>query len=386
MPILDDIRVLDFTRVVAGPYATRVLADFGAEVIKVQCRKTAQGTEDNQTSYFQHYNRNKKSITLDMEQPEARELAIRLVQQCNVVAENFSPRVLENWGLTYPRLKAARGDIILLRMSAMGQSGPWRDGVAFAPGIQSLAGLTTLTSYAQGQPLGMGVPYADIISGLYGAMAVLAALEIRDRSGQGQCIDLSEYEAMVSLLGLELLAVQTGTDCPPASPAAPHGCYACQGHDRWCVIAVFKDPQFSALCRVMGLTDLTGDARFSCPADRRRHKVELDEKIALAAACWRAEDLVLALQNAGVAAGVVQNAQDLSSDPQLLQREFFRFLQHPPQGAIFADNTPLKMGADSLGRWRAAPQIGEHNAYVFGELLGLGQEKIADLQARGVIA
>lgn len=136
----------------------------------------------------------------------------------------------------------------------------------------------------------------------------------------------------------------------------------------------------------MGLTDLTGDARFSSPAGRRRHKVELDEKIALAAARWRAEDLVLALQDAGVAAGVVQNAQDLSSDPQLLQREFFRFLQHPSQGAIFADNTPLKMGADSLGQWRAAPQLGEHNAYVFGELLGLGQEKIADLQARRVIA
>jgi crotonobetainyl-CoA:carnitine CoA-transferase CaiB-like acyl-CoA transferase len=376
--------VLDFTRVVAGPYATRILADFGAEVIKVQCRKTAQGTEDNQTSYFQHYNRNKKSITLDMEQPEARELATHLVQQCDVVAENFSPRVLENWGLTYPRLQAARGDIILLRMSAMGQSGPWRDGVAFAPGIQSLAGFTSLTSYAQGPPLGMGVPYADIVSGLYGAVAVIAALEIRDRSGQGQCIDLSEYEAMVTLLGHELLAVQAGANCP--SPAAPHGCYACQGHDRWCAIAVFNDPQWNALCRVMGLTDLTGDARFNDPAGRRRHKVELDEKITLAAARWRAEDLVLALQDAGVAAGVVQNAQDLSGDPQLLQREFFKFLQHPAQGAIFADNTPLKMGADSLGQWRAAPQLGEHNAYVFGELLGLGQKKIADLQARGVIA
>ncbi|MGD8563866.1 MAG: CoA transferase [Desulfarculaceae bacterium] len=384
MPILEDIRVLDFTRVVAGPYATRILADFGAEVIKVQCRKTAQGTEDNQTSYFQHYNRNKKSITLDMEQPEARELATHLVQQCDVVAENFSPRVLENWGLTYPRLQAARGDIILLRMSAMGQSGPWRDGVAFAPGIQSLAGFTSLTSYAQGPPLGMGVPYADIVSGLYGAVAVIAALEIRDRSGQGQCIDLSEYEAMVTLLGHELLAVQAGANCP--SPAAPHGCYACQGHDRWCAIAVFNDPQWNALCRVMGLTDLTGDARFNDPAGRRRHKVELDEKITLAAARWRAEDLVLALQDAGVAAGVVQNAQDLSGDPQLLQREFFKFLQHPAQGAIFADNTPLKMGADSLGQWRAAPQLGEHNAYVFGELLGLGQKKIADLQARGVIA
>ena len=155
--ILKGLRILDFTWVLAGPYATRILADFGAEVIKVQSKKTAGGAESNLTGYFSHWNRNKRSITLDMSYPEAKEIVLRLARISDVVIENFSTRVMSNWGLDYERLKEVRPDIIMVSMSGMGQTGPWKDFVAFGPALQALSGLTYLTSFAQESPLGYGL-------------------------------------------------------------------------------------------------------------------------------------------------------------------------------------------------------------------------------------
>ena len=155
--ILKGLRILDFTWVLAGPYATRILADFGAEVIKVQSKKTAGGVESNLTGYFSHWNRNKRSITLDMSHPEAKEIVLRLARISDVVIENFSTRVMSNWGLDYDRLKEVKPDLIMVSMSAMGQTGPWKDFVAFGPTLQALSGLTYLTSFAQESPLGIGL-------------------------------------------------------------------------------------------------------------------------------------------------------------------------------------------------------------------------------------
>jgi len=234
--ILSGMRVLDFTRVLAGPYATRILADFGAEVIKVQSKKTANGAESNTSSYFTTWNRNKRSITLDMSYPEAREIALRLTAISDVVTENFSPRVMLNWGLDYKRLKEVRADLIMVSMSGMGQTGPWKDFVAFGPTIQALSGITYLTSFSKDSPTGLGYSYADHIAGLYAVFAVLAALEYRDRTGRGQYIDLSEYEAMCTLMGPALLDVSVNSEdvLPQGNrsgyiPAAPYGCYRCSG-------------------------------------------------------------------------------------------------------------------------------------------------------------
>jgi len=179
--ILKGLRVLDLTRIVAGPYTTRLLADFGAEVIKVQSAKMATGIESNTTPYFGAWNRNKRSITLDMDYREARQILLELVRISDIVVENFSPRVMSNWDLDYATLQKSNAELIMLSMSGTGQNGPWKDFVAYGPTVQSLGGLTYLTSYSQDAPMGLGYAYADMVAGLYGAILILAALEDRDR-------------------------------------------------------------------------------------------------------------------------------------------------------------------------------------------------------------
>ena len=184
--ILQGLRVLDFTRVLAGPFATRILADFGAEVIKVQSLKTVKDAKYNTTGYFSTWERNKLGITLDMSHPEGKTLALKLVKLSDIIIENFTPRVMKNLGLDYKSLKKLKPDLIMISMSGMGQTGPWKDYAAFGEIIQALSGVTYLTSFTQNTPLGLGYSYADHIAGLYAALAALIALEYRDSTGQGQ--------------------------------------------------------------------------------------------------------------------------------------------------------------------------------------------------------
>jgi crotonobetainyl-CoA:carnitine CoA-transferase CaiB-like acyl-CoA transferase len=390
--ILKGIRVLDFTWVLAGPYATRLLADFGAEVIKVQSAKTARGAEANPTGYFSAWNRNKRSITLDMGRPKARSLALKLAAISDIVVENFSPRVKTNWGFDYERLKEANPRLIMASLSGMGQTGPWRDHVAFGPTVQALSGLTFLSSFEPDAPVGLGYAYADPVTGLYGALAILAALENRDKTGRGGTIDLSAYEAACSLVGPALLSAQ----CLPVAvgpqgnrpqdvPAAPYGCYPCVGKDRWCVIAAFDPLQWEALCAQMGAPMWAQEERFATLALRKVHQEELDRHIGEWTARHTPETVVALLQGAGVPAGVVQNAGDLANDPHLAARRFFLSLEHPVLGETIADASPIRFRGDPLPDWQPAPLLGEANRYVFGDLLGLSDEALASLVKEGVI-
>ncbi|MDO8785738.1 MAG: CoA transferase, partial [Syntrophales bacterium] len=309
---LQGIRVLDFTWLLAGPYATRIMGDFGAEVIKVQSVKTAHGAESNATPYFNAWNRNKLSITLDLSRCEGRELALRLVRISDVVMENFTPRVMANWGLNYEALKQIRPDLIMAGLSGMGQTGPWRDFAALGYTLQALTGLTSLTSPENHSPAGIGYAYADPLAGLIAALAILGALEHRRKTGQGQYLDISEYEAISSLLGPALL--DCAVNHPPAVtpdktsaeiPAAPYGCYRCLGDDRWCVIAAFSENEWHALCRVMGNPAWTKQGRFSNLPQRQQHAEALHELIGQWAINYPPEKLMVMLQEAGVPAGVV---------------------------------------------------------------------------------
>ncbi|MEE9609838.1 MAG: CoA transferase, partial [Desulfatiglandales bacterium] len=360
--ILDGIRVLDFTWVLAGPYATRILADFGAEVIKVQSKTTAGSAESNLSGYFNTWNRNKRSITLDMSHPEAREMASKLAAISDVVIENFSPRVMANWGLNYEKLKDVKADLIMVSLSAMGQSGPWRDFVAFGPTIQAISGLTYLTSFTEDSPMGPGYSYADPIAGLYTTLAVLAALENRDRTGQGEYIDISEHEALCTLLGPALLDVSFNDRAllPQGNrsdhlPAAPYGCFRCLGTDRWCVIAVFSEEEWQALCNAMGKHDLICEEKFSTLSKRKANREELDKLIGTWTASHQAERLVGLLQEKGVPSGVVQNAEDLAKDPHLAARKFFVQLEHPVLGSTTSDTSPIKFKGETQFKWKAAP-------------------------------
>jgi crotonobetainyl-CoA:carnitine CoA-transferase CaiB-like acyl-CoA transferase len=389
---LGDIRVLDFSRVLAGPYATRILGDFGAEVIKVQSRKTATGSDDNNGAYFNAWNRNKRSITLDMSYPEARAIALKLTAISDVVVENFSPRVMSNWGLNYEKLAEARKGLIMASMSGMGQTGPWKDFAAFGPTVQSLGGLTCLTSYDKDTPIGLGYSYADAVAGLYCAIAILAALEYRDRTGLGQHIDLSEYEAVCTLIGPALLdaaanqkEIRPQGNRSPDIPAAPYGCYKCEGEDRWCVIAVFNEVEWQALCNVLGHREWAQDPRFSTLAMRKESSEELDALIQNWTSENTAERVMQLLQEACVHAGVVQSAEDLAKDPQLQARGFFVHLDHPVLGKTVSDGSPVKMGSDSPAGWKRAPLLGEDNEYVYLELLGLAEAEFRSYIEKGII-
>ena len=391
--ILNGLRVLDFTWMLAGPYATRILADFGAEVIKIQSKKTAKGVESNLTGYFNNWNRSKRGITLDMSYSEAKEIVLELTRISDVVIENFSPRVMTNWGLNYNKLSEVNSNLIMVSMSAMGQTGPWKDFVAFGPTLQALSSLTYLTSFSEEAPMGLGYAYADTIAGLYAAFAVLAALEYRDRTGKGQYIDLSEYEALCTLMGPALLDVLANhREIKPQGnrsddiPAAPYGCYKCLGTDRWCVIAVFDEVEWQALCKVMGYPDWIKEERFSTLSKRKEHAEELDGLLGQWTVQHVPEEIVKLLQEAGVPAGVVQNAEDLSKDPQLIAREFFVHLRHPTLGETISDASPIKFKESSTIGWKAAPLLGEDNRYVYMDLLGLTESKLFSYIERGIMS
>jgi benzylsuccinate CoA-transferase BbsF subunit len=277
-------------------------------------------------------------------------------------------------------------------MSAMGRGGPWKDYVAFAPTLHALSGLTSLTSFEKEAPIGLGYAYADIVAGLYAAFAVLASLEYRDRTGQGQYIDLSEYEAICTLMGPSLLdalfndkEILPRGNCPEYIEATPYGCYPCSGTDRWCVLAASNEEEWQSLCRVSGHPEWVKEDRFATVARRKENRKELDELLAKWTAQHTAEEVVSLLQKAGISSGVVQNAADLSRDPQLVARDFFVQLEHPLLGKTVSDRSPVRFGEDFTVGWKAAPQLGEDNRYVFLELLGLTENELCSYSEKGVI-
>ena len=390
--ILNGIRVLDFTWMLAGPYATRLLADFGAEVIKIQSKKTASGAESNPTPYFNAWNRNKRSITLDLGHPEAREIVLKLTAISDIVIENFSPRVMSNWGLNYERLREVRPNLIMVSLSAMGQTGPWKNFVALGPTLQTLSGLTYLTSFNEDSPMGLGFAYADGVAGLYAALAVLAALEYREKKDKGQYIDLSEYEALCTTMGPAFLeaaihpvAMVPRGNRPDYILAAPYGCYQCTGEDRWCVIAVHTEEEWQGLRKAMGSPDWTGEKRFSTPSRRKILSEELDELLGRWTIQHPAEEVAALLQKNGVPAGVVQNAGDLAKDPQLIAKKFFINLEHPVLGQTITDAPPIHFEQEPAIDWKAAPLLGEDNRYVFTELLGFTEDELSNYTDRGII-
>jgi crotonobetainyl-CoA:carnitine CoA-transferase CaiB-like acyl-CoA transferase len=327
-----------------------------------------------------------------MSYPEAKEIVLRLVKISDLVMENFSPRVMSNWGLDYERLKEVKPDLIMLSMSAMGQKGPWKDNVAYGPTLQALSGLTYLTSYVKESPMGIGYAYADPISGLYASVAALSALEYRDRTGKGLYIDLSECEAVCSLMGPTLMdsALNHRDILPqgnrsPDLPAAPYGCYRCSGIDRWCVIAVYDETEWESFCRVLGHPDWTKEQRFSTLSKRKENEEELNKLIEQWTLRRPPEEVVEALQKEGISAGVVQDAKDLANDPHLISREFFISLDHPVLGKTISDTSPIRFEEGPRDRWKAAPLLGQDNDYVYKELLGFTDDEFSSYVERGIV-
>jgi benzylsuccinate CoA-transferase BbsF subunit len=388
-PVLKGLRILDFSWVLAGPYATRILADFGAEVLKVQ-PLIPQEEDKFSRGYYNTWNRNKLGITLNLNKPQGVALAKGLVKISDAVVENFTPRVMAYFGLDYESLKKLKPDIIMLSLSTMGNTGPWRDYTGFGPTVQAFSVMTYLTSFPGKPPLGLGTAYADHIAGLFACLALLGALEYRRQTGEGQYIDVSQVEAMASLLGDAVLeyAVSGGEVEPvgnSSTEAAPHGIYRCQGADRWCALAVFTDGEWPGFKQAIGNPPWAEATRFATLAGRLENRAELDRLVEDWTKEHTAEEVMALLQSYGVAAGVVQNARDLAEDPQLNERGFFIELDHPELGKTTSDGVPLRL-SDTPARYnRAAPVLGQDNDYVYGGLLGLSRGEMAELKKQGII-
>lgn len=397
---LQGVRVIDFSWVIAGPVATRILADHGAEVIKIE-RRDALDFGSRRGGLTGNLNRGKQSVVLDMNDWRGVELARALVATADVVVDNFSARVMRNWGLDYDHLRRLKPDIIALNMSGFGQTGPQRDYVSYGPTLQALAGYTSLMRHPGAAPAGWGFSYSDMAAGCSGALALLMALWHRQRTGEGQCIDLSQFENLVVLLGpllLNILADDRGA-VPVANasqelPAAPHGVYRCgdapedgPGRDRWCAVAVFGAEDWSRFRQVLGDPAWASDQRFATACARATHRDALDAHIADWTRGRVAEEVVCSLQRAGIAAGLVANAADLCGrDRHLQARGNWTKVRTAEGESVEFDGIPVRLSATPGQVRSAGPRLGEHTDAVLQRLLKLSAATIAELRAAKVIA
>ena len=389
---LDGVRVLDFTWVVAGPVTTRILADLGADVIKIE-RANALDFGDRRAGLSGTLMRGKRSVVLDLARPEGVALARRLAAASDVVVDNFSARVMPNLGLDHETLARARPDIVTVRMTGLGLTGPQRDWVSYGPTLQALTGYTLLMAEPGGAPAGFGYSYSDLAGGNLGALATLAALWHRRRTGRGQLVDLAQLEAVASLLGPTLLAraLDGGPsaavgNASPEGPAAPYGVYRAAGADRWVAITVLDDGEWARFGAALGGPAWTRDPRFATAGGRAAHAAEIDAHVAAWVAPQEAEAVVETLQAAGVAAGLVADAADLCvRDPQLAARGHFVDVPTPEGRTVRIDGPPYRLSATPARVSGPGPLLGEHTDAVLSGVLGLDGAEIARLRAEKVV-
>ena len=395
---LEGVRVLDFTWVHSGPAATRILADQGAEVIKVESNFALavvggpSASTPRGMGQRHNWNAGKKSIALNMRHPDAVSIARRLVEVSDVVAENFSARVMPGWGLDYGSLRLIKPDVVMLSMSGMGRTGPWKDYVTYGQTLQAWSGLTWLTGFPDTDPSGPASAYSDAVAGIAGAQAVLLALMHRARTGEGQQIDLAQFESLSVLLETLFLdlavngrEVSRAGNRLPNSDAAPHGAYRCRGDDRWIAISVFTDAEWEAFVQAIGAPRWALDRKFSTASGRARLADELDRLVESWTIDRSPEEAMHLLQAAGVAAGVVQTGADmLDLDPHLRERGFFR--QVPDDGGTprTVERAPYRLSRTPGGPVRGAPEFGAHQTYVTRDLLGMSDEEAAQCAIDGV--
>jgi crotonobetainyl-CoA:carnitine CoA-transferase CaiB-like acyl-CoA transferase len=389
---LEGIRILDFTWVVAGPVATRILADQGAEVIKIE-RRDSLDLGSRRGGFTGNLFRGKQSTVINMADARGREIARALVRVSDVVIDNFSARVMHNWEMDYESIRTIKPDIIAVSMSGFGHTGPQKDYVSYGPTLQALSGYTLLMRHPGGEPAGWGYSYADMAGGYSGALAVLIALWHRKRTGEGQFVDLSQFETISSVVGPALLDVLVNkTTLAPfgnrsqEAPAAPHGVYRCAGEDRWCAITVFTDKEWQAFCEVMGQPAWTQETRFASLEGRLAHHDELDRHVEAWTRQHAAEEVMMLLQRAGVPAGVVANGEDLDRDPQLRARGYWAQVQTPEGDGVVLDGTPIKLSATPGYVAAPGPLLGEHTESVLKRLLGYSDEYITQLRTERVVA
>jgi crotonobetainyl-CoA:carnitine CoA-transferase CaiB-like acyl-CoA transferase len=393
--LLEGIRVISFPTGIVGPALASLLAEQGAEVITIEAGRALRSPQRGQrwqVASDLESNHSKKRVAINMKHPEGVELAKKLIAKSDVVAENFSARVMASWALDYPRMKEVRDDIVMVSLQAFGQTGPRRDFVSFGPILMSFSGMAYLWRDPEIERPGAGcqTAFPDFIAPSYGAIAVLAALNYRARTGKGQYIDISQAETAASMLGPAYLEYfVNGREPQPqgnfSASSAPHGAYRCKGDDRWCAISVETQEEWLRFCDIAGHKDWASDGRFADLAARVAHRAELDSLVESWTTRHTPHQAMMILQRDGIAAGVVQTAEDLYRDPHLRERGFAREVFHSRVGWVTRAGPSLRMAKNQFTPGGGGHQAGDDNETVFGELLGLSKAQVAELTEREVL-
>lgn len=398
----EGIHVLDFTWYGVGPVTVKYLADNGADVIRIESRSRIDGLrmappwkdgkpDLNSSQFFASYNTSKKGITLDMSKPKAREIFLRLLPWADVVTESFTPKTLRNWEIDYARLSVIKPELIMLSTCMMGQSGPHRDYAGFGNLMAAISGFYYIAGYSETELCPPYGAYTDFIAPRFSACALMAALDYKRRTGKGQYIDMSQYEAALHFLAPAMVDYfATGRVLQPRANRsdryAPHGAYRCADegeHERWIAIAVATDEEWVAMLKV--LQPDSSDRPFSSAAERFAHRAALDDFVGSLVRNRNAEELTASLQASGVPAYPVQNCMDLHRDENLEAFDFWHWLDHAKMGPSPYEGLEHRLSrTPGELRW-PAPVLGQHNEEVLRGILGMSTSEIAQLKEEKVV-
>lgn len=398
--VFEGVKVLDFTWVGVGPLTMKYLADHGATVVRVESMKRpdtvriAPPYKDkiagvDRSGYYAFLNSNKYSIALDLRNPERIDMAKRLASWADIVAESFEAGTMEQLGLGYEDLRKVKSDVIMYRACNQGQTGPHAKFPGYGTQLVGLAGFTYLTGWPDRAPVQPFGAYTDIAAFPFGGSALIAALIHHRKTGEGQCIDLSQFEAGVQFLSPLLLdymvnermAEREGNLCPYA---APHGIYRCKGKDRWCAITVFTDEEWAVFCQVIDTPEWTRTLKFTTLLKRKESEDELNKLVEEWTSNFTAEEVMTLMQDAGIAAGVVKTAEEVRNDPQLNERGLFWILNHREIGPYAHVGQPFKLSKTPAQPRMAAPCLGEHTEYICKEILNMSDEEFIELLSADV--
>ncbi|HSV53463.1 MAG TPA: CaiB/BaiF CoA-transferase family protein [Burkholderiaceae bacterium] len=402
---LSHIRVLDLSRILAAPWAGQILADLGAEVIKVErpgagddtrswgppFLKDAQGQDTKEAGYYLAVNRGKRSITVSLEKPEGQQIVRDLAARADIVLENYKAGTLARYGLDEASLRKVNPRLIYCSVTGFGQTGPRRDQPAYDFLIQAMGGLMSVTGEKDGTPGGgpqkVGVPIVDLMTGMYTAVSVLAALARRDRTGTGDAIDIAMLDVQVATLANQAMNYLVSGNVPQRNGNAhpniqPQDVFPCADGDF--ILVVGNDSQFSKLCEVLGASSWIADERFATNAQRVRNIAALSALLRERFGRWRRADLVAALDQAGVPAGAINSVPEVFEEPQVKAREMLRYVPHPSGVEVPQVASPMRFAESPLHTQTAPPLLGQHSEEILQEL-GYASARIAGLRAVGAI-
>lgn len=399
--IFAGLKVLDFSWAAAGPIITKQLSDNGATVVKVESTRHPDSVRlggpfkdgkpgINRSGFFADFNSSKLGISVDLNHPRAAEVILPMARWADIAADSFRPGVLAKWGFGYDDLCKVNPGIIMLSSSLYGASGPWSRHAGFGAQGQAIAGFHGMTGWPDRPPAVPKGAYTDSVSPRYGAAALVAALIHRDRTGEGQYIEIAQVDAGVTFLTPEMLGLQlTGIETERRGNADPrallHGVFPCRGEDRWIAIEAWTDAQWRACLELLERTG-TGEAILHAPSDQRRREREpVEQAIGRLTAVWDPFELMAALRAAGVPAGVPLRGSDMLADPTLRQRGHFWNLSHPEMGDLDYSGPAYRFEATPSRLTKAAPCLGEDTDDVLSDILGMRQDEIEGLRTAGVL-